>query len=130
MKQPALLFWDRAITTIETAASLVDADPESAASRAYYAAFYAVSALFALEGKAFRKHQAVEAAVHRDLVNAGRWSNDLGKDYSFLVNVRYTSDYDVAHRVSSDEAQQAIRAARRILRIVRDTSPDFESDTG
>ena len=44
---------DRAL---QTAAMLVTTDPESAVSRAYYAAFHAVTALFALRGQSFIKH--------------------------------------------------------------------------
>jgi uncharacterized protein (UPF0332 family) len=61
--------WERARRALATARRDLPADPDAAASRAYYAAFYAVSALFAAEGKSFRKHSAVETAVHRDLVH-------------------------------------------------------------
>jgi len=70
--------WNRALQTMETARKLVADDPDSAASRAYYAAFHGVAALFAVEGKSFRKHTAIEAAVHRDLVNTGRCSEEFG----------------------------------------------------
>ena len=71
MKPEVLVLWDRACRTIESAATLADTDPDSSASRAYYAAFYAVSALFAARDRHFRKHKAVEVAVHRDLVKSG-----------------------------------------------------------
>jgi uncharacterized protein (UPF0332 family) len=40
-------YWARAIQALQTAESLVDRDPDASSSRAYYAAFYAVSALLA-----------------------------------------------------------------------------------
>jgi hypothetical protein len=39
---------------------------------AYHAVFHAVSALFALQGKTFTMHRALEASVHRDLVRVVR----------------------------------------------------------
>ena len=60
-------WWDRAVRALETARMLIDEDADAASSRAYYAAFYAVSALFANEKRSFRKHTELEAAVHRDL---------------------------------------------------------------
>lgn len=48
-------------------------------SRAYYASFHAVSAMFAMQHKNFSKHTAVKAAVHRDLVNTGKWPKELGE---------------------------------------------------
>ena len=78
--------------------------------------------MFALEGKTFSKHAAVESAVHRDLVKPGLWPVDRGKDYSLLFKLRSTGDYGGAEHVSDEEA---VEAARRILQIIQDTNPDF-----
>jgi uncharacterized protein (UPF0332 family) len=111
--------WGRARRALTTASGLTGEDPDSAASRAYYAAFHAVSALFAIEGRQFAKHSAVEAAVHRDLVKAGRWEADLGADYSALLLLRETGDYGGRLHVSAEDAGEAVRKARRILDVVR-----------
>lgn len=100
--------------------------PDAAASRAYYAAFYAVSALFALDGVDFRKHSAVEAAVHRDLVKAGRWPAGLGQEYSALKDLRDKGDYGGGEHVAPEEAQAAMDSARRIVSAVRDACPGLE----
>ena len=122
MKTEALVLWDRAIRTLNTASVHTIDDPDSAASRAYYAVFHAVSALFALQGKTFTKHTALEAAVHRDLVRSGMWSTDLGATFSWLANLRYTGDYGGAVHVSPDEAQEAVAKARHIIKAVYETS--------
>jgi uncharacterized protein (UPF0332 family) len=78
--------WQRAGQALQSARLLAVSDPDAAASRAYYCAYYAVSAIFlALEGRAFTKHTALEAAVHRDLVKPGLWSIELGAAFSWLV---------------------------------------------
>ncbi|MBM4321640.1 MAG: HEPN domain-containing protein, partial [Deltaproteobacteria bacterium] len=100
------------------------ADPDGSASRSYYAAFHAVSALFVLEGSTFRKHTAVEAAVHRDLARTGRWAAELGRDFSSLAELRSTGDYGGALHVAPHDARLAIAAARRILEAVRVIHPD------
>lgn len=126
MKAAPSDLWNRAVQALRTAKLLLALDPDAAASRAYYTAFYAVSALFALEGKTFIKHAAVESAVHRDLVKAGRWPVERGKEYSFLFELRSTGDYGGAEHVSNEEAAEALQAARRILQAVHDASPqDF-----
>lgn len=71
------------------------------------------------EGRSFRKHSAVEAAVHRDLVRARRWSPDLGESYSRLQLRRITGDYGGEVHVAHDDALDAIEAARRIVDEVR-----------
>ncbi len=65
--------WQRAQRTIKTAAALVKSDPESAVSRAYYAAFHALTALFALRGEGFNKHAVLRSALHKDLIKSGEW---------------------------------------------------------
>ena len=72
MSDDARKYWQRSQSALKSARRNVVIDEATACNRAYYAAFYAVSALFTLEGKRFKRHTGVEAAVHRDLVNAGR----------------------------------------------------------
>ena len=80
--------WERARESLKGAEVLVSVDPNAAASRAYYAAFHAVTALFGLEGRTFKKHTDVLVSVHRDLVHAGRWPIELGDAFSHLNSQR------------------------------------------
>jgi len=59
MKEFAVTEWQRAVRALETAEHAVRTDPDSAVSRAYYAAFHALTALFALRGQSFTKHTAI-----------------------------------------------------------------------
>jgi uncharacterized protein (UPF0332 family) len=111
--------WQRAATSLQAARALLGIDPDSAASRAYYTAFHAVSALFCSEGKTFSKHSAVLAAVHRDLVNTDRWSKELGADYSSLQVTRQVGDYGGGVHVTEQDAVSALEAAERIIEAVR-----------
>src|SRR5262245_17207152 len=82
------LNWERALDSLRGAQALIATDDyDGAASRAYYAAFHAVSALLALDGQAFTKHSALQSAVHRELVKAGRWPVDLGRDFDFCMRM-------------------------------------------
>jgi uncharacterized protein (UPF0332 family) len=113
----------RALRSLASARLLASTDPDSAVSRAYYAAFNAVTALFLLEGQSFSKHAGVEAAVHRDLVNTGRWPAELGKTYSDLVALRLTADYGGTAFVTVTQANDAAVLAERIVDAVRNTVP-------
>ena len=126
MNKEAVEFWNRAVRSFQTAKLLLQVDPDGGASRSYYAAFYAVSALFALQGKTFSKRSAVESAVHRDLVRP--WPKELGAAYSSLLVLRATGDYGGLEHVSESEAEEAIRAIQRILRAVHEAHPDAFSD--
>lgn len=94
---------------------LVATDPESAASRAYYAAFHALTALFALRDQSFKKHAALRAALHKDLIKSGEWPMERGKDYDLLTELRETSDYAEVARVTEQDARRAVEAAQRII---------------
>lgn len=121
-------FWARARTALQSAEKLVSSDPDAAASRAYYAAFYATSALFASEGRFFTKHSAVKQAVHRDLVQSGRWERDHGESYSVLLDLRATGDYGGEQHVSQKEAEMAVQLASRIVETVRIALGTSESE--
>jgi hypothetical protein len=69
-----LAHWRHTDRFLASASALVEiGDPDSAASRAYYAAFHAVSALFAHEGQLFRKHEAGDATCGTLLSPAPRY---------------------------------------------------------
>lgn len=125
MNKYGIDMWARSKEALRTAEADLSVSSDAAASRAYYAVFYAVSALFALEGCEFSKHSQVRAAVHRDLVKTGRWPVERGEDYSFLLRLRETGDYGGSRHVSGDEADEAIVAAKRIIELVRKAHPEL-----
>lgn len=124
MSVPADDLWDRAKKAFVLANFARSIDADGAASRAYYAAFYAVSARFALEGKFFSKHSAVEATVHKELVRSGVWPKQLGATFSRLRQLRSRGDYGGNLRVSADDATEAVEMARRIIKAIADEDPD------
>ena len=117
--------WTRAVKALQVAKFTVGVDFDTAASKAYYAAFYAVSALFAVQGQNFTKHTAVEGAVHRDLVKTGAWPPELGEKYSRLVESRILGDYGGSLHVQKERALTAIEHARDILRAVAKMKPEL-----
>ena len=124
----ATALWKRASKALETAKGWVKIDPDAACSRAYYAAFYAVSALLLIEGKSYKRHTAVEVAVHRDLVQAGRWDESLGKAYTSLRTARATGDYGGTQHLSAEQAAKAWDRATRVLVAVHEQKPEFFTD--
>jgi uncharacterized protein (UPF0332 family) len=51
-------------------------------NRAYYACFYAASAILMQLGETFKKHTGVRAAIHKRLVKTGLLDIHWGKCYS------------------------------------------------
>jgi len=67
----------------------------------------------------------MRAAVHRDLVKAGEWPEELGRDYDYLVDVRETGDYGGVSHVNEKEAKEAVDKARAILKRVQSCAADI-----
>jgi len=118
MKEFAKAEWERADRALASARQLAETDPDSAASRAYYAAFHALTALFALRGQTYSRHSAIRAALHRDLVQAGSLSDESGRDYDFLMDLRETGDYGGLEQVTPDSAWMAVQKAEAFLTAV------------
>ncbi len=90
-----------------------------AASRAYYAAFYAASALLLKENIDTSKHSGVIASIHRLFVKAGRLNKEQGKNLNWLFELRGVGDYGVSEHVSSGEAYRAVKVAEEFLASAR-----------
>jgi uncharacterized protein (UPF0332 family)/predicted nucleotidyltransferase len=90
----------------------------SAINRAYYAAFYSVSAVLLKQGRHFVKHAGVRTALHRDLVNTGLLSSEHGKAYDKLFELRLVADYTVTV-IDADQATRSLRQAEAIVAEMR-----------
>jgi len=126
MKEFAAVEWQRALRTLASGTQLIQTDPDSAASRAYYAAFHALTAMFALRGQTFLKHSALRGALHRELIKAGLWEVELGRAYDFLMDMRETGDYGGLVRVKPIDAEMALDKAKTIIEAVKQNCPGFE----
>jgi len=120
----ALAFWRKAQEDLGAGQKLSPGYPNVVASRSYYAAFHAVSALLALRGAAYVKHEAVRTAVHRDLVRPGEWPAEYGNNYDRLMALRHVGDYGTDIPVSEEDAAHALECATVLVKAVRDAAPE------
>jgi uncharacterized protein (UPF0332 family) len=67
----------------------------SACNRAYYAIFYAASALLYAKGKTFGKHSAVLAAFRQHFIKTGEFDMRWSRKYERIMSHRHSSDYDI-----------------------------------
>ena len=90
-----------------------------AASRAYYAAFYAASALLLGKNIDPSKHKGVISAIHREFVKTGKLAVEQGKSLNWLFEMRSVGDYGVIAHVSAGEAMLAIKIAEDFILAVK-----------
>lgn len=111
---------ERAEQSIQAAKAMTDRGYyDFAASRAYYAAFYASTAALLKEGLEFSKHSGVIASVHQRLVKTNKLDKEQGKELNWLFELRNVGDYGVTVHVSQQEAEKAIQVAERFLDVIK-----------
>jgi uncharacterized protein (UPF0332 family) len=113
-------YLERAETNLQVARELLDkAYYDVSASRAYYAAFYAASALLLHEGIDTSKHSGVIALVHQHFVKSGKLSKEQGRNLNWLFELRSVGDYGVSLHVGLDDARRAVRIAEDFVEAVK-----------
>jgi uncharacterized protein (UPF0332 family) len=109
---------ERADQSIRAARELAARGYDFVASRAYYAAFYAATAILLHEELEFSKHSAVIASIHQRFVKTGRLDKKYGKDLNWLFELRGVGDYGATVHVSQQDAEKAIRAAEGFVQAI------------
>ena len=111
---------ERADTNLKVASELLDMGYyDVSASRAYYAAFYAASALLLNEEIDTSKHSGVIALVHQHFVKSGKLSKEQGKNLNWLFELRSVGDYGVSLHVMQDDAHRAVNIAKEFFDAVK-----------
>lgn len=90
-----------------------------ALNRAYYAAFYAASALLAAEGLTVSKHSGVLSLFDREFVLRGRMSREHGRAFHRLFEDRSDADYDEFCDFEPATAERAVESAADLISDAR-----------
>jgi uncharacterized protein (UPF0332 family) len=107
---------ERAVQSILAARQLMlSGYYDFAASRAYYASFYAATAILLREGLELSRHSAVIAAIHRRFVKTGKLDKEHGMTLNWLFELRSVGDYGGIAHVSRQEVELAIEAVDKFL---------------
>ena len=86
---------DRADETLKEVDILAnESHYNAAANRLYYACYYAVSALLVANGYNAQSHVGSKTLLGLHFVSKGLLSNEYGKTFSRLFEIRHSGDYD------------------------------------
>lgn len=89
-------------------------------NRSYYAVFYAIRAVLALESIDFKRHKDVVAYFNKEFVAQGKFPGEMGRRLARLKMKREESDYSDFFIASADEAQKQIQSVEYILPLIRE----------
>ena len=122
-------WWDKALESLAAARRELEAGAYAfAINRAYYALFYAVSALLLEEGRRFAKHSGVRAAFNRAIIKPGRLSREHSELYNQLFRDRQEGDYVAFTKFDAQYVQEKIDACERFLAELRPLIKSLPSD--
>jgi len=91
----------------------------SACNRAYYAIFYAASALLYSKGKSYGKHSAVLAAFRQHFIKTGEFDKKWSDDYEFIMDSRHTADYALHDSLEKEDVVLVLAKAREFIEVVK-----------
>ncbi|MGP1385381.1 MAG: HEPN domain-containing protein [Thainema sp.] len=80
-----------------------------AVNRAYYACFYAASAVMLQQGKQFVKHAGLRSAIHRDLIKTKQLAPQWGKVFDRAFENRQAADYLILYTFETEQVEQLIQ---------------------
>ena len=90
-----------------------------AANRCYYAVFYAMRAVLALDGIDRNHHSAVIAEFRRLYIKTGVFENELSDIIRDLFDLRTDSDYDDFFVASKEEIVEQVGNAEHFVEAVK-----------
>lgn len=102
---------------------LPDQSPATVMNRCYYACSYVATAVLLHDGFRFAKHKGLRAAVHKRLVQSGRLSKEMAREYDVLLKARESADYEIIESWTKSEAIEAIQSAEKVVASLRALLP-------
>lgn len=90
-----------------------------AVNRAYYACFYAASAVMLQQGKQFVKHSGLRGAIHKDLIKTGKLAPRWGKVFDRAFENRQAADYLILFTFEAEQVEQLIQDATAFVQTMR-----------
>lgn len=111
---------EKAKETLHTAEIIFNEvrDYTSANNRAYYAIFYAIRAVLALEQIDFKRHKDVIAYFNKNYINKEIFPKNIGRKIAQAQRIREDSDYDDEYQPSAEKTEQQINTARELIEMV------------
>ena len=88
-------------------------------NRSYYASFYAIKAVLALDEVDFKRHKDAVAYFNKTYVATSIFPRELGKKLGRLKQERETSDYDDFYIASLTDAMEQYAVAEFIITEIR-----------
>ena len=110
---------DTAKNDLKSAKILLKAgDYKGANNRAYYAIYHAVSAIHALDGKAYRRHKDAIANFNKNYIKTEIFPRKIGRQIAESEEIRHASDYDDFYIAVKEETIEQLETAKQLINLI------------
>ena len=92
---------------------------KDAINRSYYAAFFAMRAVFALQNTDFKRHKTLLGNFNKEYISTGKLPKEYGRGIHMLALIREASDYDDFFVVSQEECEEQIRFVEKLVKDIK-----------
>ena len=89
-------------------------------NRSYYAVFYSIKAILAIEGIDFKRHKDAVAYFNKSYVATGVFPREVGKRLGRIKMMREESDYSDFFIVSEEDARRQYETAQYITAAIEE----------
>lgn len=108
---------DKAERKLQVAELLLNKEMwDDASSRAYYAAFHAISAVLWSKNLSYSSHGQTIGAFNKEFIHTKVFPKDFTKILNRLFEDRQVGDYGFAIMINEKEAKQDVKDARTIVK--------------
>lgn len=109
----------KAAQSIKEAKLLIENElNDTAVSRLYYAAFYAVNALLAINGFNPKTHSGTKSIFNKEFILTGKIDNRFSDFYSFLMAKRFEADYDDFVFIDENKMQSLLAETEEFVNTI------------
>jgi len=112
--------FDKAEKKLNSAKILLDhREWEDAASRAYYAAFHAISAVLRSKDLSFSSHSRTIGAFNKHFISTGIFPVEWGSRLTKMMKDREAGDYRTSSEIGEQIAREDVQFADEIVRACK-----------
>lgn len=107
---------ETAKSDVKSAKILLEAGEfRGANNRAYYGIYHAISAIHALDGKAYKRHKDALGNFNKEYIKTEVFPRTLGRKIAEAEEIRHASDYDDFYIATAEEAKEQIVTAEQVI---------------
>lgn len=113
-------YWKRAEEDIKAAKELLASKfPLAAVSRAYYAVFYASTAVLLMEGISVHRHKQLGIEFRKHFIKTKKIPSKYSQILEELFQARQAVDYDAIPEITPERVQELIESAHDFVNALK-----------